>query len=635
MPVNGHSSFVHLRLYQIVSEGNVRKHFDEAKLQELAESIRENGIIEPLIVRAEDDAPDFENDLFQLIAGERRLRAAKIAGLDKVPVRVMYIDKKQAAKLQLIENIQREDLNAIEEAQAYKTLLDKHDYTQEKLAAELGVSQAHVANRIRLLELPEDVQVNISREIISPSHGRVLAGFKKLPERMLKIAVETIAEKGVPVAETPKAVMKIIAEEGKPLFNDYNNKPEFNTSQCEKCEYRVMGNRWGGFSEEPYCVKPSCWEKKQQEVRRDRELALADRVQKAAQKGNGVVELDKFQYDQYEEFSDYKIDGMDLSECQECEHRKVAKKSYSDELTEACFQPSCFKKKQAAATREKNKIARDAFNEELQKISELVNSLVSYRYPIVQDGTVILDRQALIYLAAQVLASVDQSNDRKITVYKYLKDKFGWDHDVLKRGAWGMMHYEWETFLSLLTSLDERQLLRVVFEWPAVARGLEGAEGWFLNHTPDNVPLTAPEEPEEDNQHPAVVTPEPKRYLDDQGRELFVSTGLGDEFGTFWRSTSGGLHRVKSPSMPMVPTREEAQANLDAYAEKKVLKLVTVEPNEVVLAVLEMDDADPDWKEALEGLTDDELQQAIERETRPSAKSKLRAEARRREKETA
>lgn len=165
--MKNHSSFVHLEPHQIVAVSNFRKYFDEAKLQELAENIRENGIIEPLIVRhGPDEPPDFKSYLFELIAGERRLRAAKIVGLDKVPVRVMYIDKKQAAKLQLIENVQREDLNAIEEAHAYKALLDEHGYTQEQLAAELGVSQAHIANRIRLFELPYSVQQIISREII-------------------------------------------------------------------------------------------------------------------------------------------------------------------------------------------------------------------------------------------------------------------------------------------------------------------------------------------------------------------------------------------------------------------------------------------------------------------------------------
>lgn len=467
---------------------NPRKNFDQEALEQLSQSIREVGILQPLVVVPISGT---EPQKFRLVCGERRWRAAQLAGMESVPVVVEEnLTQTQIAEIMLIENLQRKDLDPIEEARAYQTLLQGHGYTQEGLGEKLGVSQGHIANRLRLLELPDEVQENISREIISPSHGRVLAGFKKLPERMLKKAAETIAEKGVSVAKTTKAVMKIIAEEGKPLFNDYtrNNKPEFKTSQCEKCEYRVMGNRWDYGNEDPYCINPSCWGKKQQEVRRERELALADRVQKAAKNDQGVVELDKFQYDQYEEFSEYKIKDMDLSECQECEHKKVAKRSYSDELTEACFQPSCFKKKQAVATREKNKQARDAFLVELKRIAELASSAAN------ACSAINIPRQVLVYLAAQVLANIQNSYERKITRYQFVKEKFGWQDDLFKYGAYQMLLNDWDTFRSRLETLSNQQLWQIIFEWPAAAKGLEGAKEWFLNQTLEHMPLPEPRE---------------------------------------------------------------------------------------------------------------------------------------------
>lgn len=458
---------------------NPRKTFDQEELEKLAQSIREVGILQPLVVVPQEDG------MLRIVAGERRWRAAQMAGLRSVVAVVRKLTPAQEAEIALIENLQRKDLDPIEEAQAYQELLREHGYTQEALGEKLGVSQSHIANRLRLLRLPDEVKENISRKILSAGHAHALLKLEKAPAIMKK-AAEALAEEQVPVAKAAEAIAKVIAEEGKPLFHDYNGKPEFDTGPCEKCAYRVMGNRWGYGEEKPYCIKPSCWERKQQEARQAREQAVADRVKKLAKKGQGVVELDKFDWNQYEEFRDYKIQGMDLSECENCEHKKVAKRSYSDELTEACFQPSCFKKKQAAATREKNKEAREALKEEFNRIGIMAglkaNSLI--RKWTTNLPAVVLDKPTLVYLAAMILGCVSPWEDRKITLFRYLQDKYGWDHDVLKRGSWGMTKDEWDTFRQLLETLTDEQLLEVIFEWPAVARGLDGATGWILQQTP-------------------------------------------------------------------------------------------------------------------------------------------------------
>ena len=147
----------------VIVASNVRRHFDEEALAELAEDVKVNGILQPLLVRVGEDVPDGR---VVLVAGERRLRAARLAGLATVPVLIRRMDARTAARVQLLENVHRADLNPIEEAEGYAALLRDHGYTQTQLAAELGVSQPHIANRMRLMKLPEGARDSISRGIL-------------------------------------------------------------------------------------------------------------------------------------------------------------------------------------------------------------------------------------------------------------------------------------------------------------------------------------------------------------------------------------------------------------------------------------------------------------------------------------
>lgn len=163
-----------------------RSVFDEEKLRELAESIREQGIIQPLAVSARSDGR------FELIAGERRLRAARLAGLEKVPVVVKEVDDEGMLALALIENIQREDLNAIEEARAYQELLTQFSCTQDDVAKKVGKSRVAVANSVRLLKLPKAIQEDVESGRYSAGHARALLAVEgvheqlKLRERILR-----------------------------------------------------------------------------------------------------------------------------------------------------------------------------------------------------------------------------------------------------------------------------------------------------------------------------------------------------------------------------------------------------------------------------------------------------------------
>ena len=153
-----------------------RKVFDEESLQELADSIKELGIIQPILVTR-------HLDRYRIVAGERRFRAAQIAGFSKVPCIVREINEKEQLEIALIENLQREDLNPMEEAEAVRSLMDSCAYTQEAVAKRLGKSRPAIANLLRLLTLPDDIKQLIRDGRLSAGHGRVLAGVSTLARK--------------------------------------------------------------------------------------------------------------------------------------------------------------------------------------------------------------------------------------------------------------------------------------------------------------------------------------------------------------------------------------------------------------------------------------------------------------------
>ena len=163
-----------------------RRHFDEVHIEELAESIRSKGVLLPLIVRRETEG-------YVLVAGERRWRAAQKAGLRELPVMVREVSEKEAFEIALIENIQREDLNPIEEAEAYKRLIEEHGLTQEELAARVGKDRSTVANALRLLRLPEAIKQAIVAGQLSMGHARALLAIADEGD-LRKAAAKVIAE---------------------------------------------------------------------------------------------------------------------------------------------------------------------------------------------------------------------------------------------------------------------------------------------------------------------------------------------------------------------------------------------------------------------------------------------------------
>lgn len=182
-----------------------RRTFIEAELEELAESIRTKGVIQPILVR-----PDPANvEMFEIIAGERRWRAARRAGLTVIPAVVREMDDREMLEIAIIENVQRSDLNAVEEAEAYKSLIDRFGRTQESVAQQVGKSREHVSNTLRLLNLPEDVREHVREGRLTPGHARAL-----LKTSDPSAFAATVIAKGLSVRDT-EALSKVEKSGGK------------------------------------------------------------------------------------------------------------------------------------------------------------------------------------------------------------------------------------------------------------------------------------------------------------------------------------------------------------------------------------------------------------------------------------
>jgi ParB family chromosome partitioning protein len=187
-----------------------RRYFDEAKLAELTESIKAQGVLQPVLVRK-------DGQHYKLIAGERRWRAAQAAGLKEVPVLVRDVTEAQAFELALVENLQRSDLNPIEEAEGYQRLTDEFKLTQEQISQRVGKDRSTVANALRLLALPKDVKNMVADGSLSMGHARALLGVPRLPE--LQALANQVAQQKLSFRDTEKLVQQRRAhkkEGGKP-----------------------------------------------------------------------------------------------------------------------------------------------------------------------------------------------------------------------------------------------------------------------------------------------------------------------------------------------------------------------------------------------------------------------------------
>ncbi|MEG1072454.1 MAG: ParB/RepB/Spo0J family partition protein [Oscillospiraceae bacterium] len=211
-----------------------RKRFEDEALQDLADSIREHGLLQPLTVRR------LGSGYYQIIAGERRWRAAKLAGLHELPVLIIEADDRKVMELGLIENLQREDLNPMEEAGGYKVLMEEHGMTQEDVAKRMGKSRSAVANTLRLLTLPDSVRYLLEEQKLSPGHARAILS---LPggERQKQLAQRVVAD-GLSVRQTEVLAKKLA---------DLDKEPPVKTPAADKDKIyydrleKILGEKYG------------------------------------------------------------------------------------------------------------------------------------------------------------------------------------------------------------------------------------------------------------------------------------------------------------------------------------------------------------------------------------------------------
>jgi len=208
-----------------------RKNFDKESLEELTNSIKERGVIQPIIVRKSED----QDEKFEIIAGERRWQASQNAGLHEVPVVVIEADNLKSLEFAIVENIQRKDLNPIEEAQGYKRLIDDFNYDQEKVAKFIGKSRAHISNCLRLLSLPSEVINLIVEEKISQGHAKILVGIDSAV-----LLAKKVVSKNLSVRQTESLVRSVKSISNKSFKRKDPNIVEIENELSLKIGMRVF-----------------------------------------------------------------------------------------------------------------------------------------------------------------------------------------------------------------------------------------------------------------------------------------------------------------------------------------------------------------------------------------------------------
>lgn len=223
------NDFVYLKLSKVEPrKEQPRTVFDDAGLSELAESIREHGVLQPLTVRS------IGGGYYQIIAGERRWRASRIAGLQEVPARIIEADDLKATELAMVENLQREDLNPVEEAHGYKTLITEYGLTQDEVAQRVSKSRPVIANSLRLLSLPKNLLNKLETGELSAGMARTLLSLND--EAQMQAAALKIAENNLTVRDAEKLVKKIKIEK---LEQEKNNKEGFVVNYVEDLENKL------------------------------------------------------------------------------------------------------------------------------------------------------------------------------------------------------------------------------------------------------------------------------------------------------------------------------------------------------------------------------------------------------------
>ena len=326
---------------------NPRRAFDDEALAELAESIKAHGILQPLVLTP---GPD---NTYLIVAGERRFRAAKLAGLTFVPAVVRELSHKEQLEIMLCENLQRADLDPIEEARGIRQLLGECDMTQAELAQRIGKSQPWVANRLRLLRLPESVLKQVESGELSPGHAQILLKYEAAP-KLIAAAAKEIVQRKIPVAEVEQKALNYLGGKGEDyrMLGAYDQA--FAARGCSKCEsYREAGYQ-------KLCLNPECYDKKQAE-------ALAAKSTKVQEQTGGLT-IDGLRRAGTPFADDWRLKRAWCADCEKCDKVKRAMPSYGDKPERICLDPECVERHINAAEKAAHREANDLRNAALVEI---------------------------------------------------------------------------------------------------------------------------------------------------------------------------------------------------------------------------------------------------------------------------
>ena len=234
LEINSNGNVAYVKTISILENRfQPRQKYDEAKLDELKASIKEKGVLQPILVRKHG------ND-YEVVAGERRLRAAKAIGLEQVPVIIKNVTDREALVLALVENIQREELNAIEEAQGFKRLMEEFQFTQEAVAEAIGKDRTTVTNLLRLLRLPQEIQQQVAEAKLSMGHARALLSLEDAP--IQKKMARVIIDRGLSVRQVEDLVKK--AHQGQNIVKSATGKPKNRDIEILEEELRrILGTK--------------------------------------------------------------------------------------------------------------------------------------------------------------------------------------------------------------------------------------------------------------------------------------------------------------------------------------------------------------------------------------------------------
>lgn len=418
------------------SSKNPRRHFDDDGLAELAESIRQHGIIEPLVCRFGN--PEDGSDTYDLIAGERRLRAAKLAGLTHVPVRLLTVSEQDAMRLRLVENLQRVDLDAIDEALGYRALHDELGMTQAEIAKAVNRSQPSIANAMRVLDLPEDVVERIRTGELTRGHGVALAKFKAFPALVSTLAGAAVEHRlTVKELERPSLLtdwrLRDALRTHVQALREYGTA--FDTTICQSCPFGAHVPEGDGLYH-AVCLRPAHYRELQAAAAKARNAEVQRAIAASKAGGADVLKLDRMAHDSYERLNTFYGRPAACSTACPCYATALDRQAVRPEgAKDGTLVPICTDPKRLAGLRaDEAKAKRDAARRRAREIvaslpdrmatipyaldDELEHRLVALRRPLAVVASAALNGMLTTDIAKALLARYGVEVPRVLHAYQ-------------------------------------------------------------------------------------------------------------------------------------------------------------------------------------------------------------------------